>query len=233
MTYNFDLTSYLSENDNEINFKNIFVDKILFDYFPNINDKLIFLEIGALHGNDSIYFKTKYKNSDVYSIEGSKEVYETHLYNKKNIIKIFNICIFSFDGNITFNIKKNNENGLLSGIHSVYDRGEIYGQDQEYVPCKKLDTFCIDNNIEYIDVLKLDVEGATFDVLNNCNMLTKIKIMHIETEDYPFFKGQKLDSDVEKLLLNNNFKLICKTGYNPTSDGKQYDCVYINTLFFD
>ena len=57
--------------------------------------------------------------------------------------------------------------------------------------------------------------------------------MHIETEDFPFFKNQKLDMDVVNMLSKNGFKLICKTGYNPTNDGKQYDSIWINTLYFD
>ena len=41
------------------------------------------MEIGALHGNDSIYFKNNYPNSNIYTIEGSKEVFNTYLVQKK------------------------------------------------------------------------------------------------------------------------------------------------------
>jgi len=233
--YNYDIKNYLNELSVEISFNKIFVDKIVKEYLPNTTEKLIFLEIGALHGNDSLYFKSKYDNSSVYAIEGSKEVYDNFLKKNQNNINTFNICIFNYNGNITYNIKKNNENGLLSGLHSVYDRGSIYGTDTEIIECVTLDTFCNNNNIDYIDVLKLDVEGASFDILNNSAILKKIKIMHIETEDYEFFKGQKLDNEVTELLINNNFKLICKTGYSPSPiiNGKQYDSVWINTLYFN
>jgi hypothetical protein len=44
MNYNFDLNNnFLDIDSNEISFNNIFVNKILLEYFPNINDKLIFL----------------------------------------------------------------------------------------------------------------------------------------------------------------------------------------------
>ena len=56
--------------------------------------------------------------------------------------------------------------------------------------------------------------------------------MHIETEDYPFFSGQKLDKDIFTLLINNDFRLLVKSGYYPTNDGKQYDSVWINNNYF-
>jgi len=228
---NYDPYNFIDINSSDIHFSNVFVDKILLKYFPNKNQELIFMEIGALHGNDSCYFKNKYNNSIVYAIEGSKEVYDKYLIGKGNQINIFNECIFNHNGKIKYHVKKNNENGLLSGIHSVYNRGDKYGTNIEEVECHTLDQFCLNNNINHIDILKLDVEGATYDVLNNSHILKTIKIMHIETEDYEFFKGQKLDDDVTVLLVNNNFQLICKSGYFPTKDGKQYDSVWINNLY--
>jgi len=52
-------------------------------------------------------------------------------------------------------------------------------------------------NIPNIDMLKIDVEGATYDLLLSLEEnLSNIKIMHIETETYPFFEGQTLHNDV-------------------------------------
>jgi len=55
--------------------------------------------------------------------------------------------------------------------------------------------------------------------------------MHIETEDYPFFEGQKLNKECHEILLKNNFECIMKSGFNPTSQGRQYDEVWINKTF--
>jgi hypothetical protein len=64
-------------------------------------------------------------------------------------------------------------------------------------------------NIENIDVIKIDVEGATYDLLLSLDdKINDIKIIHIETETYPFFEGQILHNDVCKYLINHNFQLI-------------------------
>jgi hypothetical protein len=79
--------------------------------------------------------------------------------------------------------------------------------------------------------MKIDVEGATYDILYdmlNTRLLEHTKILHIETESYPYFKGQRLDNECCCLLEDNNFECIMKSGYHPTNQGEQYDSVWIN-----
>ena len=60
------------------------------------------------------------------------------------------------------------------------------------MPCYKLSSIIKKYNINTIDILKIDVEGATLELLQSLeNNLNDVKIMHIETESYPFFKNQK------------------------------------------
>jgi FkbM family methyltransferase len=235
--YNLDYKSINDLNNDlkscNIDFKNFFVDKFLKSILLP-NETYNFIEIGALDGDDSYYFSKKFPKSNIYCIEGSTEVYKSILSKKNYDFKIFNTCIFNYNGKVSYHLKKTKNEGLFSGIHGVYNRGNIYGIEVETVECKTLDKFCEEENLLYIDVAKIDVEGATFDILNNMDMLSKIKIMHIETEDYPFFENQKLDKEVCKLLNDKNFKCLFKTGFSPEyHNGKQYDSVWINLDFFN
>jgi hypothetical protein len=82
-------------------------------------------------------------------------------------------------------------------------------------------------------LVKIDVEGATYQILESMeNMLKTIKIMHIETESYPFFQGQILDDEVVNFLTKNNFMLIDKTSVT-INIGQQHDSVWINKLFLN
>lgn len=184
------------------------------------------MEIGSLNGADSLFFKETFPNSDVYCIEGLPENYEKYLKDLTSIIPI-NIVIADYDGEITY-FKKN-----INGIHGIFNRGDEYGTETLVLKCKKIDTICADYDIKSIDVVKIDVEGATFEILKSmCDFLQTIKIMHIETETYDFFKGQKLHDEVSNLLIENGFTMIDMTSVAISGNHEQRDSVWINNKHY-
>ena len=188
----------------------------------NLDDVKYVVEVGSMDGNDSMFFKNKYPNAEVFAIEGLPDNYEKYLVNK-NKINTFCIVISDYCGTTDYYVKD------INGIHGIFDRGTSYGSGKIELECKTLDVFCGENNIPQIDVLKIDVEGATLNVLMGMiNILPNVKMMHIETEDYPFFKGQTLHEDVEKFLIGNDFRLLEITKAEITKNCFQYDSVWIN-----
>jgi FkbM family methyltransferase len=177
------------------------------DFYNTINayikkeNVLTIVDAGSMDGGDAIYFKDKYSNANVYAIEGLPDNYKNYLVNNLKINAI-NCVIASYDGNIIYYIKN------INGIHGIYDRGDAYGNKTLELPCYKLSTIMKNNNIKNIDVLKIDVEGATLDLLQSLeDNLNDIKIMHIETETYPFFKGQTLHNEVCEFLHLLTFQM--------------------------
>ena len=219
-------------NTLDIHFTDIFINKIMTHFFKDVNENITFIEVGALHGKDTIDVKNMYKNSICHCIEGLTANYEKYLTNFKETHGIYahNTCIASYDGKIVFHEK----DGLESGIHGIYNRGNRYGTGKHVYDCMKFSTFCEKNNISKIDVMKIDVEGATYDILHDMHetmMLKDVKLLHIETESFPYFSGQHLDNECCSILQNNNFECIMKTGFNPTPEGEQFDSVWINKSF--
>ncbi len=194
--------------------------------FFNEKDIKNIIEIGSLNGNDALFFKTCFPESNVYCIEGLPDNYNTYLKNLTNITPI-NIVIADYDGEITYH-KKN-----VNGIHGILNRGDEYGTETITLECKTIKTLCNDYNIQSIDFVKIDVEGATYEILNGMSeMLDTIKIMHIETESYPFFKGQKLHDEVADYLTNKDFTMVDMTSVN-INNGQQYDSVWVNNKFIN
>jgi FkbM family methyltransferase len=72
-----------------------------------------------------------------------------------------------------------------------------------------LDAFCQEENIEEIDFLQIDVQGADLDVLKGAiNLLNKtISAIQIEVEFSHLYVNQPLFSDVDIFLRNQNFTL--------------------------
>lgn len=186
-----------------------------------VNVDTIF-EVGSLNGEDSLLFKSNFPEANVYTFEGLPDNYNEYLENFKQL-NSFNKVIFNYDGETIF-YKKN-----INGIHGVFDRGTMYGTETLTLECNRLDTVCSGLNVDHIDMIKIDVEGATYEVLEGMgHLLDTVRIMHIETEDYQFFKGQKLDNDVTALLSDRGFTLIKKTSCLISDSGYQFDSIWVN-----
>ena len=153
----------------------------------------------------------------------------------KNSLKIIhntqitpiNAVIANYDGYIKYYQKD------INGIHGIYNRGDEYGNTILTLPCYKMSTIMKKYNIPHIDILKIDVEGATYDLLLSLeDLLSNIKIMHIETETYPFFQGQTLHNEVCLFLKKNNFILLDITFAEIIPNNYQSDSVWINEKFY-
>jgi len=198
--------------------------EIINEYFSE-DDINVILEVGALDAKDSLFFKKHFPNSNVYAIEGLPDNYNTYMSNLSDITCI-NAVINNYDGVTEYHVKNTN------GIHSIFDRGSKYGTKIITLPCYKLKTLCENYNIEKIDMMKIDVEGATYQILKSMDdMLENVKIMHIEAETHPYFKNQILLNDVFDFLTNKNFKLIELSYVVIDEHGKQSDSVWINKKY--
>lgn len=83
-----------------------------------------------------------------------------------------------------------------------------------------MDTFLRNNpQIEEIDILKIDVEGLSFEVIQSFGeKIKKVKVIHIENEHIPVWIGQKVYSDVEKILIESEFILLSIKSAWPQTD---------------
>jgi len=66
-----------------------------------------------------------------------------------------------------------------------------------------LDDLLKEQGIEKVALLKLDIEGAEYEVLENFNSWEKIKNIALEYHDF----GKHRHEDLEKLLMMNGFKI--------------------------
>ena len=78
--------------------------------------------------------------------------------------------------------------------------------DSYYVKTVSIDKYCQDNNISFIDLLKVDAEGADFEVLKSCeNMLINKNIKLIKTE---VWVNKETPSLIFQYLLKFDYKLL-------------------------
>jgi len=195
---------------------NEFVE-LINQYVPDVK---CIVEIGSLNGKDSLYFKKWFPQANVYAVEGLPDNYNNYMKDLQNITPINAIITNKNKDKIIYHKKNTN------GIHGIYDRGQQYGESTLELPCYTFKTISEKYKIPPVDVVKIDVEGATLDVLEGMD-LSNIKIMHIETENYPLFKDQRLHDDVVKYLEDRDFKMI-KLSQVDIEGHYQHDSVWLN-----
>lgn len=134
--------------------KQINTDKMYDFYFKDKKD-LTVIDAGANVGTFSVHCSPSSKI--IYSIEPTPShfnILKQITSNFKNIIPI-NCALWSKDENLTFYLYTNTTSN--SAIHSTGQPITVIG--------KKLQTIITENNIEHIDLVKMDIEGSEFEVL--------------------------------------------------------------------
>ena len=154
----------------------------LLKQISKINPKIIF-DVGANIGGYSLIAHKFLKNVTIYSFEPVLDTFNLLKKNTEHIsdktINIINKGLYKEDIKKLINLYPANTHSSLFDIkgtkQSVKDPVEI-----ELISG---DNFIKDNNIEFIDFLKLDVEGAEMDVLHGVeNALKNRKIRLIQFE---------------------------------------------------
>ena len=78
------------------------------------------------------------------------------------------------------------------------------------VNCIKIDDFCNDNNIKYINFLKLDIQGSELDALKGAKNLfenKKIQIIYTEISIFNSYLNQGSFPKIVSYLYKYNFEL--------------------------
>ena len=146
----------------------------------NLNYNIdIIIDIGANIGSASIFFSLNYPESTIFSFEPVSETYEILKKNTKNFNNIFcyKSAITSSD-----NLKKiyidEDRLGRSSLIKNHRDMETTY---HEIVKTIDLNKFLDKNNIDKIDILKIDSEGSEKEILDSIKeKLNKVAIIYIE-----------------------------------------------------
>ncbi len=159
------------------------------DTIRSVCDPKIYLDVGAGDGFDCALVKSAFPLCRCAAIE-PVEVWEAGDEIEKHRDVIGQDNKFS-----VFYVK------TIPGIHGLYDRKAVSMKNAIAVPVRTLARFCEREKIETIDAMKIDVEGAAWDVIAGAQELfSKVKAVHIETEWLPLFDGQRLEQDVFCLL---------------------------------
>ena len=179
-------------------------------------------DIGCMDGRDSYELHNLYPDAKVYGIEGLKENYDKYLSNNTNPnITFKNVVVCDYNGIIDFYEK------TVNGIHGIYSHTEFETKNKHTYPCLRMDTIIDNEQWSIPDLVKIDVEGASYEALKGFGDYLKcIKFLQIETEEYSFFENQHLEKDVLD-LVKDNFIIVYKIHSSSSKNKNEFQNDYI------
>ena len=191
-------------------------DEILKKIF-NQNQKLVIFDVGGFDGCSVLKFKKFFPNSSIYSFEPFLFNYLKLKKLESKQVKTFNLGLSSKNGKEVFYVNKlRGTNSILPFCEDVTNKwGGLEGLKTEatiHSDFITLDYIKKEKNINQVDLLKLDVQGAEFKVLEGAKKSLnekKISTIKIELIIQDKYVGQK--------SLDYYFNLFKSFGYKPFS----------------
>jgi FkbM family methyltransferase len=193
----------------------------------NYNSFDVVFDVGAHKGESIKFFNKYFEVKKIYSFEASPVNFES--LKKKIENKKFKSSVILENFGLGTKTEKRQLNQTIESSSSTFN--EINHNSKYYNKKKfllnffskknyisKIDVnmcslkdYIIKNQIDKIDLLKIDTEGFEFDVLSGLeDEINKVKFIFFEHHYDDMYKKNYTYSDISKLLKNNNFKILHK-----------------------
>ncbi len=170
-----------------------------------INQNDVVIDIGAHIGLFTLYASQFCTKGSIFSFEPMKDNYELLLENIKlnNLeqVKFFNLAVSNSNDPIKLYIN-DDESG-----HSMFSQSS----QNLMVNSISLKKIFDENQIEYCNFLKLDCEGAEYEIIKNLPLSYFEKIDKMIIEYHMADSNPELLIELKKILTSQNFKIETKS----------------------
>ena len=203
----------------------------IFDKLADLNpdENFILFEIGCHYGYDTAKFHTICQIAQIYAFEAdprSAEIFRKNPIADK--VNFFELCVSDKDGEEELNLSSGLPPVFSQGdasqevndfcqtmewtaSSSIRKPTKHLGQQHPWLRFNEttkvksitLDTFCQENNIEKIDFIWMDVQGAEDSVFRGAkNILKSTRYIYTEYSDVELYEGQQNLKNMSSQLEN-------------------------------
>jgi FkbM family methyltransferase len=137
----------------------------------------VIFDVGAHRGETALRYRETFPSARIYCFEPAPEAYRHLVENVRGdrLISCHNLALTGTTGKAQLNLNTfSPTNSLLPTADtgaSIWGRGLLETIAKVEVQTATLDTFCHDNHVDHIDILKLDTQGTEYMVLMGAQIL--------------------------------------------------------------
>lgn len=176
----------------------------------------IIFDVGAHFGAITRVYRSLFPLSTIYAFEPFPDSYERLQEDLKGMVEVypFKIGLSDKKGLADFRVNRSSATNSLfetdERASETWGAGRLETKATTQLDFTTLDDFLDAQKIECVDILKLDVQGAEFKVLEGAReALTngRIKLVYSEIITLPTYKGQKSFHEILSLFESHGLWL--------------------------
>jgi len=169
-------------------------------------------DVGANLGQTAIKFSNEFPNAKIHSFEPISSTYNKLVQNTKDYSNVIcnNFALGNEVGETEISIFDEKDSGLNSLVGSNMNNKQ--DSKKEIIKISTIDEYLKANNIQNIDLLKIDTEGFEINVMNgaiNAFKNNNVKLIFLEVGlDNKINKRHQYFVDIQSYLSEQNFVFV-------------------------
>lgn len=192
---------------------------------------------GANQGQWAFRLRKNNPEINIISFEPVKQAFNKLVENSKNDPNwvAHNVALGKEAGTAKINLANNDfmSSSILAPSNHLSSFPNVEFSDYEEINVVRLDS--LSEKFDFnCSLLKLDVQGFEFEVLNGAsNLLDKVALIELETAFRPMYTGEKNHSQILRWLEDRNFEVYSVSQPSVDKDGRvgYMDCLLVNSRF--
>jgi FkbM family methyltransferase len=189
-------------------------------------------DVGANIGQTAQEFHKNFSEADIFSFEPVSKTFQELEKNTRNLnrVKIFKNGFGGEEQSCKIYINPNSlcSTLLVEASHDV--------KDYEMIDIKTIDRFCLQNDIDMIDILKTDTEGFDLQVIQGAEQYLNEQRIKFIVSEVGFYESDKQHTYFITLLnylTQKGFKFSALYDQNSSHPRSRQGLLYCNALFLN
>lgn len=199
----------------------------------------ILLDVGANKGQFLKRLLEKFPQARIHAFEPFPEAFSTLqlLVAAHPNVAAYCLALGEVDENKTLHLNKADDTNSLLATGSAAAHyappGRLQTVGEMVVPVRRLDSFCSEKSIAFIDLLKVDAQGYDLRILQGAGALLeehRIRCLLVEVLFVPLYQGQAYFHEIYEFLWQRHYHLVGLYEINRAPDGsaKWADALFVS-----